>query len=73
MAKRCVSPFCAPLGGVMVSVAVGDVFADNHPILVGRDALFEDVEAAAIRATVGIVEQATAAPGERRAVRKPAP
>ena len=44
-------------------VVAGDLVDDNDPIVKGREALFEPAEAAVKPSSV---EQATAAPGERR-------
>ena len=44
-----------------VRVAKGDIYDSKSAVVSGREALFEAVEA---------VEQATAAPGERRAVKR---
>lgn len=46
-------------------VAVGEVVADDDPVMVGREHLFD-----AAPSDAGGVEQATAAPGERRASRR---
>lgn len=48
--------------GVQRVMRVGDLVSDSDPAYVGRENLFESVDAAATRA----VETATAAPGERR-------
>lgn len=41
-------------------VTAGELYAANNPVVKGREAMFEDLEDA--------VEQATAAPGEKRSV-----
>jgi hypothetical protein len=46
-------------------VSVGEVVADDDPVMVGREHLFNFAPN-----DVGDVEQATAAPGERRQRRK---
>lgn len=48
------------IDGMPVGVAEGQEFADDHPIVAEFGWLFEPP-----------VEQATAAPGEKRAARKP--
>jgi len=47
--------------------AAGDLVDSNDPVVRGREAHFETVEAVAAK-RAGIVEQATAAPGERRSL-----
>lgn len=60
------SPFSCVIPGNPGFVAQeGMVLNTDHPAYRGREALFEPVEAAAAR-TSAAVEQATAAPGERR-------
>lgn len=65
--------FMVPVGGVPYSVAVGDVFAADDPIVKGRSALFGEItvrDSRAVRprraARPAGSETATAAPGERR-------
>jgi hypothetical protein len=58
--------FLGSPSGVPVKVAAGDVFDAASPVVRGREALFEPVEGAVARSVE--VEQATAAPGERRNV-----
>lgn len=63
--------------GVQRVLRPGDLVDENDPCVKGRESLFETVEANVHRATDraagkpvdGIIEQATAAPGERRSRR----
>jgi hypothetical protein len=60
----------------------GDVVSSDHPAVKGREdkfeamttdnALLRDPSAALVQAS-GVIEQATAAPGEKRSVSKPRP
>lgn len=50
--------------GLPVVMSPGALVADDHPAVKGREDKFEPVEVAAAR--LSPVEQATAAPGERR-------
>ena len=65
--KRVREPFVAVVGGVPRAYPAGQLIDDTDPVFKGRERLFEDVEAGVRR-----VEQATAAPGEKRSVRRPA-
>lgn len=59
-------------GGRVVSVKAGDVFDASDPVVKGREALFEPVDEWAARVQQGPrIEQATAAPGEKRSVAVP--
>ncbi|RBO82073.1 hypothetical protein [Nocardia puris] len=53
--------------GVPRIVRPGDLVEDSDPGVKGREHLYEPVEVAAARSSA-VVEQATAAPGEKRAV-----
>lgn len=68
--KRCKSSFAVHVGGSPRVVVAGTLVDADDPIVRGHEALFEDVETymsdKADRAAR--VEQATAAPGERRSV-----
>lgn len=67
---RAVSPFVAATKDGTVRVAAGDLFDSSHPVVKGRESLFESVEdAAARKSPKSIVEKATAAPGEVREAR----
>ena len=63
--------------GVQRVLRPGDVVDENDPCVKGREAYFEPVEATVHRATEraaggpvdGVIEQATKAPGEKRARR----
>ncbi|MFD9192989.1 hypothetical protein ACFWCA_32845 [Streptomyces phaeochromogenes] len=73
--KRCVAAFAASVGGTPRMYTVGTLVDSSDPVIKGREALFEDAEAyvsdkAARQAPQ--VEQATAGPGERRSVGRPA-
>jgi hypothetical protein len=57
--------FAAILDGQTIIMKPGDVVDANDPILKGRKDLFEDF-APKVRNYPGRVEQATAAPGEKR-------
>lgn len=50
------------------TVQVGDIVRRDDPIVAGREHLFEDLS----RYDDAPIEQATASPGERRAVKRPA-
>lgn len=60
-------PFVAVVAGVPRAYTAGQLIDDADPVFKGRERLFEDVAA-----SVRNVEQATAAPGEKRSVRRPA-
>ena len=63
--------FDAP-GGAQVNLRRGQLFPDDHPYVKGREHLFEPADDVAARSagTGAAVETATAAPGERRSVRR---
>ncbi|MER7212459.1 hypothetical protein ACFYY8_33615 [Streptosporangium sp. NPDC001559] len=67
MIKRSTSSFAAVVDGVPRVVPVGHLVEDGDPLLVGREHLFEPVETHLARREPA-VEQATAAPGERRSI-----
>lgn len=68
---RCTEAFAiTEKNGVQRVLRPGDLVEDKDPCVKGREHLFEPVEANAHRATDRAVEQATAAPGETRTVRK---
>lgn len=71
--KRVREPFAAVVGGVPRSYTVGQLVEDGDPVIKGREQFFEDVEAhlASKRSEAKPVEQATAGPGEKRAVARP--
>ncbi|MBA2951591.1 hypothetical protein [Streptomyces himalayensis] len=68
--KRCKSPFSVWKNGVPRVITGGQLIEDTDPVYKGHEHLFEDVETfmseKAERSAP--VEQATAAPGEKRAV-----
>lgn len=62
------------------TVVEGSLFDDKEPVVREYPAMFEDADAAALRlldeppvfrAVAPAVEQATAAPGEKRSVKRP--
>jgi len=57
--------------GFLVPLGAGEIVDSTHPAVKGREHMFEPVEATAARSR-DEVEQATAAPGEKRAVKKAA-
>lgn len=77
---RCVFPFAyTEPNGVQRVLSAGDLVDSGDPAVKGRESLFETVEATVHRATVraaggsveGVIEQATKAPGEKRATSRP--
>jgi hypothetical protein len=69
---RCTEAFAYTLNGSPDVVRPGDLRDDKDPAVKGHEQWFEPVEVTAARATAApVVEQATAAPGEARAVSKP--
>lgn len=75
----CVEAFAySEPNGVQRVLRPGDLVDDNDPAVKGRERMFETVEANARRATdraagkpvEGVIEQATAAPGEKRTARR---
>lgn len=73
MILRCKEAFSFDLDGVPQTVTVGALFDSADPVVQGRDRLFEPVDAFVERRHP-VVEQATAAPGEKRSaapLRKP--
>ena len=73
--KRCVAAFAASVDGVPRMYTAGMLVDASDPAVKGREALFEDVEthmADKAARQAPRVEQATAEPGERRSVARPA-
>lgn len=68
--KRCIAPFATFADGVPRVVAGGALLDADDPAVKNNPAAFEDVETAVER-TAPKVEQATAAPGEKRTRRSP--
>lgn len=68
--KRSRASFAAVVDGVPQVIPVGYLVEDGHELLKGREELFEPVEAHMSRREQR-PEQATAAPGEKRAVGRP--
>lgn len=69
MAVRCIDSFAICIDGRHKVVKAGQVLRDTDPVVVGREHLFEDVEATIQTGrSTPVVEQATAAPGEKRNV-----
>ena len=69
--RRCTTSFSAFVDGAPRVINEGALVEDGDPILAGREHLFETVEAHVSGRAGGPVEQATAAPGEKRTRRKP--
>lgn len=65
--KRCKSAFAVWIKGVPHVVAGGDLVEDTDPVYKGHELNFEDVETYVNRGTAP-VEQATADPGDKRAM-----
>lgn len=73
MIRRCKQSFAAVVNGVPRVVAAGALVDSADPVMKGREALFDDVEAyMADKAPRSGVEQATAGPGEKRSRTRPA-
>lgn len=70
--KRCKSSFAVVVNGAPRVVTVGTLVEDGDPILKGRELHFEDAETYVSDRAAARVEQATAGPGERRSVSRPA-
>lgn len=73
--KRCKTSFAVTLGGRPTVVQTGQLVDDSDPLYKGREELFEDVTATVSSEPKRVeskVEQATAAPGEKRRVGRPA-
>lgn len=70
---RCVEPFAFSdhKAGVERVVRAGDLVDAKDPLVKGREGWFETVEANVERVTNRNYEQATAAPGEKRAASVP--
>jgi len=68
--KRVKEPFAALVRGAPRSYTTGQLVDGADPVVKGREHLFEDVEVH-VEAKAATVEQATAEPGERRAVTRP--
>lgn len=68
---RCREPFAADMDGVQRVVPAGTLLDSSDPIVKGRENLFEPVDTFMARQSPD-VEQATAAPGEKRSVGRPA-
>ncbi|MFE7236091.1 hypothetical protein ACFVAF_36865 [Streptomyces sp. NPDC057596] len=70
MALRCKRSFSAYVDGSLRVVRAGQLVEDDDPIVTGREASFESVDAH-LAARRPRVEQATAAPGEQRNLTSP--
>lgn len=68
---RCIEPFAFSDKGVERVVRAGDLVDEKDPLVKGREQWFESVDANVGRMTDRSVEQATAAPGEKRSSRRP--
>ncbi|MFG2328253.1 hypothetical protein ACGFMM_01370 [Streptomyces sp. NPDC048604] len=69
--KRCKASFAVVVNGAPRVVTAGQLVDENDPIVRGREVNFEDVETY-VSERKARVEQATAEPGERRSVGRPA-
>ncbi|HEY9353008.1 MAG TPA: hypothetical protein VIP28_07155 [Nocardioides sp.] len=65
--KRCKAPFSVWTNGVPRVISGGQLVEDSDPVYKGHEHLFEDVETYMSERS-SKVEQATAEPGEKRAV-----
>lgn len=66
MPKRPKSSVWVDVAGATTLLNAADIYADDHPLVRARPELFEDVMIIGARVDDAPVEQATAAPGERR-------
>ena len=67
--KRCTSPFTYwSKDGVPRTVPGGELVDDRDPAIKGHEAFFEDVETYVSARSEARVEDATAAPGDKRDV-----
>ncbi len=64
--KQVIETAATQYGGVEYVVIKGQTFDDKHPLVKGRPELFQEVVADVPFVRGGKVEQATAAPGEKR-------
>lgn len=70
--KRCISSFAAVVNGRPHVINVGDLVDDGNELYKGRERLFENASPTAGAPKAGpTVEQATAAPGDKRRTSKP--
>lgn len=69
--KRCKASFAVIVNGAPRVVTAGQLVSDDDPVVKGREANFEDVETY-VSERKARVEQATADPGEKRSVARPA-
>lgn len=70
--KRCKAAFAATVNGTPHMFKVGQLVDATDPVIKGREALFEDVETYMSDRSATRVERATAEPGEKRSVGRPA-
>lgn len=71
MIKRCKTSFAVSVGGVPRVMKAGALVQDDDPVIRGREHLFEDVDTFVQKQRTR-AEAATAEPGERRSLSKPA-
>lgn len=71
--KRCKASFAASVNGTPHMFKVGQLVDAGDPVIRGREGLFEDVETYVSGREAARVEQATAEPGAKRSVGRPAP
>ncbi len=64
--KQVIETAATQYGGVEYVVIAGQTFDDKHPLVKGRPELFRDVVPDVPFTKPSKVEQATAAPGEKR-------
>lgn len=69
--KRCRASFAVSVNGVPRMVTAGQLVEASDPVIKGREHLFEDAETY-VSERAPKVEQATAEPGEKRSVGRPA-
>ncbi|MEU4133652.1 hypothetical protein [Streptomyces wuyuanensis] len=69
--KRCKASFAVMVNGAPRVVTAGQLVDDSDPVVKGREANFEDVDTY-VSERKARVEQATADPGEKRSVGRPA-
>jgi hypothetical protein len=69
--KRCKTSFAVSVAGVPRVMKAGALIQDDDPIIKGREHLFEDVDTFVQKQRTR-AEAATAEPGERRSLSKPA-
>ncbi|MER7953844.1 hypothetical protein [Streptomyces sp. NPDC096030] len=69
--KRCKASFAVVVNGAPRVVTAGQLVDESDPVVKGREGCFEDVETY-VSERKARVERATAEPGEKRSVGRPA-